>query len=110
VIILNNSAVEKIQDILAEENKPGLKLRIYVQGGGCSGFSYGFKLDYPEPDDHVFQDLVLVDSASMNYMAGARVDYQESLMGSSFILDNPQAVTQCGCGSSFGIGDKYWEE
>ena len=107
MITITDSAVDKIQDILAEENNPATKLRIYVQGGGCSGFSYGFVLDEAQnEDDFVVEDKtvrVLVDSMSMQYLTGATIDYKEELMGSSFTISNPNATTTCGCGSSFAV-------
>lgn len=107
MITITESAVVKIKDILAEENNPNVKLRVFVQGGGCSGFSYGFTLDEEKnEDDFVItpSDLeILVDSMSMQYLSGATINYKEELMGSSFVIDNPQAVSTCGCGSSFSI-------
>lgn len=107
MIIITESAKEKIQDILAEENNPKLKLRMFVQGGGCSGFSYGFTLDEDQnEDDFVFEAgfaSVLIDSMSAIYVEGATVDYEETLMGSNFKIQNPKAVSTCGCGSSFSI-------
>lgn len=107
MITITDSAKDKIQDILAEENNPKMKLRMFVQGGGCSGFSYGFTLDEEQnEDDFVFpagSASVLVDSMSAMYVEGATVDYVEDLMGSSFKIQNPQAVSTCGCGSSFSI-------
>lgn len=102
---LTESAVSKIKDLLAEENNPDIKLRTFVQGGGCSGMSYGFTFDESQTDDDfvVAADGVeiLVDSMSMQYLQGARIDYKDDLMGSSFSIDNPNAQTSCGCGSSF---------
>ena len=97
----------KIADILAEENNPKVKLRTFVQGGGCSGFSYGFTLDEEQnEDDFVIEKdgvVVLVDSMSMQYLQGATINYKEELMGSSFVINNPNAQTTCGCGSSFSV-------
>lgn len=102
---LDSSAVEKLRDLLAEENNPNLKLRVFIQGGGCSGMSYGFTFDEEQNDDDfdfVYNDVkVLVDSMSMEYLRGANIRYEESVMGSSFVIDNPNAQTTCGCGSSF---------
>ena len=102
---LEPTAVEKLKDILAEENNANLKLRVFVQGGGCSGMSYGFTFDeeHAEDDfDFTFDNVtVLVDSMSMEYLRGANIRYQDDVMGSSFVIDNPQAATTCGCGSSF---------
>jgi len=105
MITVTEQAVAKIKDILAEENNPDLKLRVFVQGGGCSGMSYGFTLDDAQAEDdwdlEVSGIKVLVDSMSGGYLQGATVDYKESDYGSSFTIDNPQATTTCGCGSSF---------
>lgn len=101
MITITESAKLKIADILAEENNPTLRVRAFVQGGGCSGFQYGFTLDEEVGEDDFQVDGVLVDSMSMQYLTGATIDYKESEMGSSFTIDNPQAQTTCGCGSSF---------
>lgn len=102
---LEPSAVNKLRDILAEENNPNLKLRVFVQGGGCSGFQYGFTLDEEQAEDDMnlqYDDVgVLVDSMSWGYLQGSRIKYDDSPMGSSFSIDNPNAQTSCGCGSSF---------
>jgi iron-sulfur cluster insertion protein len=104
---LTESAVEKLRDILAEDNNPHLKLRVFVQGGGCSGFSYGFTLDEEQNEDDF--DLaygnvkVLVDSMSWQYLQGSEINYKEDLAGASFVINNPQAVSTCGCGSSFSV-------
>ena len=107
MISLTESALEKITDILAEENNPAVKLRTFVQGGGCSGFSYGFTLDEEQNEDDFVIDnngiVVLIDSMSMQYLQGATIDYKEELMGSSFTINNPNAQTTCGCGSSFSV-------
>lgn len=106
-ITITESAKDKIQDILAEENNPSLKLRMFVQGGGCSGFSYGFMLDEEQNEDDfevsAGNSTLLVDAMSAQYIQGATVDYEETLMGSSFKIQNPQAVSTCGCGSSFSV-------
>jgi iron-sulfur cluster insertion protein len=107
MISLKPSAVEKIRDLIAEENNPDLKLRIFVQGGGCSGFSYGFTFDEMVNEDDFDLDFqgvhLLVDSMSNQYLDGAEVDYVEELMGSQFKINNPNAATSCGCGSSFSV-------
>lgn len=107
MIEITESAAAKILDILSEENNPSAKLRTFVQGGGCSGFSYGFTLDEQQnEDDFVIEKYgtsILVDSMSMQYMQGATIDYREELMGSSFTINNPNATTTCGCGSSFSV-------
>lgn len=104
-ITITESAQEKIAEILAEENKPSLKLRMFVQGGGCAGMSYGFSLDEEKNEDDfeipAGSSSVLVDSMSIQYIAGATVDFIEDLQGSRFSISNPQAATSCGCGSSF---------
>lgn len=105
MLTLTENAVTKIKDLLTEENDSSIKLRIFVQGGGCSGMQYGFTFDNAQnEDDFVITDSgveLLVDSMSSQYLQGARVDYKEELMGSSFVIDNPNAQTSCGCGSSF---------
>ena len=104
-ITLDDSAIVKIKDLLAEENTPNLKLRIFVSGGGCSGFQYGFTFDETQNDDDfiVDQDEVslLVDAHSMQYLTGSVIGYKTSLMGSQFEIKNPAATSTCGCGSSF---------
>ena len=104
---LQPNAIEKLKEILAEENNPNIKLRVFVQGGGCSGFSYGFTLDEAQNEDDfdfTYDDIkVVVDSMSYQYLQGSNIDYKEDLMTSSFVIDNPQAVSTCGCGSSFSI-------
>ena len=107
MIEITKSAQEKIQDLLLEENKPNLNLRTFVQGGGCSGFQYGFTFDDEQNEDDfeipVGTFKVLIDAMSMQYLQGATIDYKEDLMGSSFAISNPNAQTTCGCGSSFSI-------
>ena len=104
---LTESCIAKIKELRDEEGNPELKLRCFVQGGGCSGFSYGFTFDeVPNEDDTamVFGDItVLVDSMSLMYLNGAKINYKESLMESSFVIENPNATTTCGCGSSFSV-------
>lgn len=107
MITITDSAQTKIKDLLAEENDPTLNLRTFVQGGGCSGFSYGFAFDQIQNEDDFEFPLsgvkVLVDAMSMQYLQGAVVDYKEDVMGSSFSITNPNAQTTCGCGSSFSV-------
>jgi iron-sulfur cluster insertion protein len=106
MITLTESAVTKLRDLFAEENNPELVLRVFVQGGGCSGFQYGFTFDEQrnEDDFEVPAEVpVVVDSMSMQYLQGSTIDYKEDLMGASFSLNNPQAVSTCGCGSSFSV-------
>ena len=106
---LTETAVSKLQEIIREESNPNTKLRVFVQGGGCSGMQYGFTFDEEvNEDDFDFEYSgvkVLVDSMSMQYLTGATIDYREDLMGSAFAIDNPNAQTSCGCGSSFST---YW--
>lgn len=108
MITITDSAVAKLKDILAEENNPSLKLRVFVQGGGCSGMQYGFTLDDTQAEDDWDIEYggvnVLVDSMSGGYLQGAVIDYKDSAMGSSFSISNPNAETTCGCGSSFSPG------
>ena len=105
MITITEQAVAKIKDIIAEENNPNIKLRVFVQGGGCSGMQYGFTLDEEQAEDDWDLDYngvrVLVDSMSGGYLQGAVVDYKEDQYGSTFSINNPRAVTTCGCGSSF---------
>ncbi len=105
MINVTQTAQEKIRDILAEENNPELKLRVFVQGGGCSGMQYGFTLDETQNEDDWELDVdgvkVLVDSMSGSYLQGAEIDYKEDQYGSNFSIKNPSAQTTCGCGSSF---------
>ena len=106
-LTITESAVTKISSLLAEENNPKLKLRTFVQGGGCSGFQYGFTFDEDENDDDFIIEKsnikILIDSMSMQYLTGAVIDYKEDLSGSSFSIKNPNAQTTCGCGSSFSV-------
>lgn len=111
MITITSRAMYKIKDIIAEENNPKIKLRTFVQGGGCSGMSYGFTLDEEQnEDDFVIEntdELILVDSMSMQYLRGATIDYKDDLMGSNFVVTNPNAETSCGCGSSFSVSDEF---
>ena len=104
---ITDNAKNKIADLFYEENNPNIKLRMFVQGGGCAGFSYGFMFDTDtNEDDFEFESgptKVLVDGMSMQYVNEATIDYVEELMGSSFKIINPAAVTTCGCGSSFSV-------
>lgn len=106
-IVFSDSAVEKVADLIAEEGNPNLKLRVFVQGGGCSGFQYGFVFDeVPNEDDTVLTRnnvSLLIDAMSLQYLQGAEIDYTESLMGSQFVIRNPNAQSTCGCGSSFSV-------
>ena len=105
MITITENASAKIADIIAEENNPKVKLRMYVQGGGCSGMQYGYTLDEEKNEDdfeiNSGTTSVLVDSMSAQYVQGAEVDYVDDLMGAGFKIRNPKAETTCGCGSSF---------
>lgn len=104
---LESGAVEKLRELVAEEGNPNLMLRVFVQGGGCSGMQYGFTFDEVKNEDDfdfAYEEVkVLVDSMSMQYLQGAVINYRDDIMGSSFVIDNPNATTSCGCGSSFSI-------
>ncbi|MBP6562415.1 MAG: iron-sulfur cluster insertion protein ErpA [Neisseriaceae bacterium] len=106
-IVFTESCCTKVQDLIAEENNPDLKLRVFVNGGGCSGFQYGFTFDEIVNDDdfEIEKDglTFLVDPMSYQYLVGAEIDYTESLHGSQFVIRNPNATTTCGCGSSFSV-------
>lgn len=106
MITLTEAAQEKIKEVLAEEDAKS-RLRMFVQGGGCAGFSYGFTIDDQENEDdfviHAGSTSVLVDSMSIQYLQGAVVDFKDDLEGSRFAISNPQASTTCGCGSSFSV-------
>jgi iron-sulfur cluster insertion protein len=99
------AAAAKVRELISEEGNPALKLRVYIQGGGCSGFQYGFEFDEQQNEDDfaIATDEVtlLVDPLSLQYLVGAQVDYTESLHGAQFVIRNPNAKTTCGCGSSF---------
>jgi iron-sulfur cluster insertion protein len=107
MIDITESAKNKIKDILYDEGNPKMSLRTFVQGGGCSGFSYGFTLDEEQNEDDfeiVLDEFkVLVDALSMQYLQGASIDYKEELSGSQFVISNPNAQSTCGCGSSFSV-------
>jgi iron-sulfur cluster insertion protein len=98
---------KKITELILQENNPNLNLRVFVQGGGCSGFQYGFTFDeVTNEDDFVIEqnnNKYLVDAMSMQYLQGATIDYKVSFEGSSFVISNPNAQTTCGCGSSFSM-------
>jgi iron-sulfur cluster insertion protein len=104
-IIFTDSAAEKVRELILEEGNDDLKLRVYVSGGGCSGFQYGFTFDEEVSDDDTQVEkngvTVLIDSTSIGYLKGAEIDYKDDLSGSQFVIRNPNATTTCGCGSSF---------
>lgn len=101
------AAAQKVGQLIKDEGNPGLKLRVYIQGGGCSGFQYGFTFDEEIQDgDTEIENCgvtLLVDPLSVQYLTGAEIDYREDLSGAQFIIRNPNATTSCGCGSSFGV-------
>ncbi len=106
-IRMTDSAVNKVRSLVAEEENDSLKLRLYITGGGCSGFQYGFSFDEEtaEDDTTIERDgaALVIDSMSYPYLAGSEVDYSEGLEGARFVVKNPNATTTCGCGSSFSI-------
>ncbi len=121
-LTFTDSAADKIKQLIDEEDNPKLKLRVFVQGGGCSGFQYGFTFEDKEEDedrsetedddeepvgDYVFTAKngvqLLIDSMSYQYLVGAEIDYKDDLNGAQFVIKNPNAVTRCGCGSSFSV-------
>ena len=106
-LTISGDAVNRINELLTTKNNPDLMLRVYIQGGGCSGFQYGFQFDEnPQQDDITLEQkgiTVLVDMLSLQYLAGAEIDYKDDIMGSRFLVNNPNASATCGCGSSFSI-------
>jgi len=104
-IIFTDSAAQKVAQLIEEEGNPNLKLRVFVQGGGCSGFQYGFTFDeiVNEDDTTMVKNGVqlLIDSMSYQYLIGAEIDYKDDLEGAQFVIKNPNATSTCGCGSSF---------
>lgn len=106
-LVFTSAAAKKVAELIEEEGNPELMLRIYIQGGGCSGFQYGFTFDenVNDGDAEVETDGVklLIDPMSMQYLMGAEVDYTEGLQGAQFVIRNPNASTTCGCGSSFSV-------
>lgn len=106
-VIFTESAARKVRELLQEEENPDQKLRVFVSGGGCSGFQYGFKFDEAgEEDDTAVETLgvtLVVDPMSLQYLLGAEIDYKETVEGAQFVIRNPNATTTCGCGSSFSV-------
>ena len=106
-LVFTDAAAAKVKDLLIEEGNPDLKLRVFVQGGGCSGFQYGFTFDEVINDDDTALDKdgvqLLVDPMSFQYLVGAEIDYKEDIEGAQFVIRNPNATTTCGCGSSFSV-------
>jgi iron-sulfur cluster insertion protein len=106
-LVFTNAAATKVGELIREESNPNLKLRVFIQGGGCSGFQYGFTFDenVDEGDTRIENCGVtlLVDPMSIQYLEGSEIDYSEDLNGAQFVIRNPNASTTCGCGSSFGV-------
>ncbi|HET7921742.1 MAG TPA: iron-sulfur cluster insertion protein ErpA [Gammaproteobacteria bacterium] len=106
-LVFTDAAARKVRELIEEEANPALKLRVYVSGGGCSGFQYGFTFDEnTEEGDTCVENagvMLLVDPMSFQYLAGAEIDYTEGLEGAQFVIRNPNASTTCGCGSSFTV-------
>ena len=105
VLVFTDNAASKVSQLIAEEGNPDLKLRVFVTGGGCSGFQYGFTFDEVTNEDDTAMVkngvTLLIDPMSYQYLAGAEIDYQEGLEGAQFVIKNPNATSTCGCGSSF---------
>ena len=106
-IVFTDSAAQKVAQLIEEEGNPDLKLRVFVQGGGCSGFQYGFTFDEIVNDDDTTMVKngvqLLIDSMSYQYLVGAEIDYKDDLEGAQFVIKNPTATSTCGCGSSFSV-------
>ena len=107
LLVFTDAAATKVRDLLIDEGNPDLKLRVFIQGGGCSGFQYGFTFDETINEDDTTIDKngvqLLVDPMSFQYLVGAEIDYKEDIEGSQFVIRNPNANTTCGCGSSFSV-------
>jgi iron-sulfur cluster insertion protein len=105
--VFTDSAADKVKSLIEEEGNPDLKLRVFVQGGGCSGFQYGFTFDEVVSEDDTKMEkkgvMLLIDSMSYQYLTGSEIDYKEDLEGAQFVIRNPNAQTTCGCGSSFSM-------
>jgi iron-sulfur cluster insertion protein len=104
-LLFSDSAASKVKELIDEEGNPDLKLRVFVTGGGCAGFQYGFTFDEAVNDDDATMEkngvTLLIDAMSYQYLVGAEIDYQEGIEGAQFVIKNPNASTTCGCGSSF---------
>ena len=104
-LLFTDNAANKVKELIEEEGNPGLKLRVFVTGGGCSGFQYGFTFDEEVSEDDTTMEkngvTLLIDPMSYQYLLGAEIDYSEGLEGSQFVIRNPNATSTCGCGSSF---------
>jgi iron-sulfur cluster insertion protein len=106
-LVFTDAAATKVSDLIREEGNPNLKLRVFVSGGGCSGFQYGFTFDENSEDGDTRVEnqgvTLLIDPMSIQYLSGAEIDYKEDLEGARFVIRNPHAATTCGCGSSFTV-------
>lgn len=106
-LVFTDSAAEKVKQLIDEEGNAELKLRVFVSGGGCSGFQYGFTFDEVQNDDDTVMEkngvMLLIDPMSYQYLSGAEIDYSEGLEGAQFVIKNPNATSTCGCGSSFSV-------
>lgn len=106
-LVFTDAAATKVGQLIQEESNPNLKLRVFIQGGGCSGFQYGFTFDENEDEGDTRIEkcgvTLLVDPMSIQYLEGSEIDYREDLNGAQFVIRNPNASTTCGCGSSFGV-------
>ncbi|EKE18320.1 MAG: iron-sulfur cluster insertion protein ErpA [uncultured bacterium] len=105
ILVFTDNAANKVKELIEEEGNPSLKLRVFVTGGGCSGFQYGFTFDEEVSEDDTTMEkngvMLLIDPMSYQYLVGAEIDYSEGLEGSQFVIRNPNAASTCGCGSSF---------
>ena len=106
-LVFTEAAARKVHELIEEEGNPGLKLRVYISGGGCSGFQYGFTFDEVKNEDDAVMEKngvqLLIDPIGYQYLVGAEIDYQEGLEGAQFVIKNPNAQSTCGCGSSFSV-------
>lgn len=106
-LIFTDAAAAKVRELIEEEGNPNLKLRVFITGGGCSGFQYGFTFDEEVAEDDTVMEkggvTLLIDPMSYQYLVGAEIDYVEDINGAQFVIKNPNAVTTCGCGSSFSV-------
>jgi iron-sulfur cluster insertion protein len=106
-VVFTDSAANKVRELLDEEENPSLKLRVFVTGGGCSGFKYGFTFDENADDSDLKLEkrgvTLLIDPMSLQYLGGAEIDYKDDVNGAQFVIRNPNATTTCGCGSSFSV-------
>jgi iron-sulfur cluster insertion protein len=106
-LVFTDSAADKVRQLITEEGNDNLKLRVFVQGGGCSGFQYGFTFDEETSEDDTVMTrngvTLLIDAMSYQYLVGAEIDYKDDLDGAQFVIKNPNATTTCGCGSSFSV-------